>query len=98
MPIINPYTQSDQIPPVPLLPEVFADFALMDTLPDLGVALLLGAEARHPELVALLGKPVLFRYPREVEANGYIVRREQYGEGFLYGVLTTPIRDISPTE
>ncbi|HLY29564.1 MAG TPA: hypothetical protein VKQ36_00925 [Ktedonobacterales bacterium] len=95
---MNAHTQQETPPQVILLPEVFADFARMDNIPGLGVALLLGTDERRPELVAMLGKPVVFRYPREVEADGYIVRREEYGEGFLYGVLTSSIRDISPPD
>jgi hypothetical protein len=77
------------------MPEVFADFARMDELPEYGTVLLLGTTKRHPELAPLVGKTVLFRYPHEVEAEGYIVAQEQYGEIFLYGVLTSAIRDIS---
>ncbi len=57
---------------------------------------MLGAAKRHPEYAQLIGKPVVFRYPNEVEADGYIVTREQYGETFFFGVLTSDIRDISP--
>ena len=78
------------------MPEVFADFARMDDLPDLGPALILGTATRHPDLAALLDQPVLFCYPHEVEAEGYIVARQEYGETFLYGVLTSDIRDVSP--
>lgn len=66
-------------------PEIFADLAGMDRLPDIGIVLMLGTAKRHPEYVPLVGKPDVFRYPNEVEAGGYIVSREQYGETVLHG-------------
>ena len=92
------HAESNAPQTTPPLPEIFADFAGMDRLPDLGTVVMLGTTKRHPEYSELVGKAVLFRYPNEVEADGYIVSRQQYGETFLYGVLTSDIRDISPTE
>ena len=90
---------SKQIAPiVEPLPEIFADFAGMDRLPDLGTVLMLGTAKRHPEYTQLVGKPVVFRDPNEVEADGYIMSREQYGETFFYGALMSDIRDISPQD
>ena len=98
MPDVTPHAASDSPQAAPPSPEIFADFAGMDRLPDLGAVLMLGTAKRHPEYTQLMGKTVVFRYPNEVEADGYIVSREQYGEIFFYGVLTSDIRDISPTE
>ncbi len=76
-------------------PIISVDFARRDRLPEYGRVLYIGAVADHPEYAQWEGQTVTLQDEGEVEAEAQLIRSVIGGDDQWYGVILSPIRDIS---